>query len=354
MLLGKSQLTPIDITIKTVVIKKYEIEIGGKIVIKIANTHGLILPLNAHAECGKLKKGPRPYKPWQVFLITKTKRLLCVGTIVTSNLLLITHECLERDHKKFALYDGFSPFGKSQNLYHPDDYRIVKDPDIRISYFKIVKIIFNFRHSIKVTTLPHEYNENLVLLKVTPPFTSDPDLAPACIPLFGESTRDLRNHEVYYYGVWTEDENPETFKYLEKCVKNHWNKTLTTAPPKIITTDVSNPASRNMNMTSTASSWMQYLKLRYNSSEPAQYLGSIYGQVIENQAAEEQGLLTINRKENKVPKWDSGALFYRSIDVVNEDHRTFIVGTVASANASSKELINFYNMTSKGGTILYI
>lgn len=330
MVLGRTQISTAESTIWNVVItKKNYVKIDEKLMRKLQKP--LFDFARRLAGCGKLKKGPRPYKPWQVFVLTNTGRLLCAGTIISSNLLLITHECVQQDSKPYKIYDWFSPFATSHNLYNPDEYRIVKDPHLRLSYFKIVNIIFNFQHGINVATLSHEDNQNALLIQVTPPFTLDPELAPVCIPQVSELTDGLRGKEVYYFGLLTEDENSETLKYLDTGVRP-WSKTKTTLS-----------FINDNHTTTTTSAWKNYLKLKNQTSEPKNYLGTIYGQVVQEKIAEERSLPTMMRKEKRVPKPGGGAIFHRSITRLN-DHRTFIVGTAASASASSKQAINFNNI----------
>lgn len=232
-------------------------------------------------------------------------RRLCTGTIITSNLLATSHECLQLTSKRFHVYDIWKPKGGTSNMIDESQLIISKDPSSPTSSFRIVQIIYNHRFGIHVATKSGPA-DNLVLIQVEPHFTNvSKGFSPICIPQCGDPVSDLRHQFPYFLGL-LDTLSGRAWEFSRGCPEGpgHTTTSTTPAPPQP-------PA----------------------TLPPP---GSVTGDIVDEDHCdsadddieeEDEPLLCFRQTSGKPPKWGDGTLI---LDSVSDDHRSFLVGTVAS------------------------
>lgn len=114
-------------------------------------------------------------EPFYMYLVdTKTGKGFRSGTIITSNLLATSHECLELYRKHYNIFDAWFPNSHSRNMLKTLRIVISKFPNSNKTPVRIINITYNYFHGMKLATARHP-DENIVLIEVTPEFTTDPD-----------------------------------------------------------------------------------------------------------------------------------------------------------------------------------
>lgn len=117
-----------------------------------------------------------------MYIIDKTTGdVLCSGIIITTNLLATSHECLQLSQRRYNVFDAWFSRTNSRNMLEISRLGISKSSSTQNQQFEVVQVIYNHRHGIYLATSSHPH-DNMVLIQVTPEFTSDPDLITICIP----------------------------------------------------------------------------------------------------------------------------------------------------------------------------
>lgn len=308
-------------------------------------------------ECGLEKKSKRDYKPWQMFVLGKIPPVTvhCSGTIITSNLLVTAHNCLQKFPSNpdagFNVFDAWFP--SNGRVYEPKNVVISKSSNSFDSTYKIVSIIYNHRYGVNLAANNHP-TDNLVIFRVTPDFTKDPELGPVCLPEATYDADELIGKYAYFYGyaALRQGYNSRSWDYVDKCVGSTPPSpptTTTTTTPSTTTTKSTTTPSTTTNVDHTViiatDDDIDFVTL---GPPPAAILQNITGEIMrENECSHEtfkrdKQLLCFRRAGKKlVPKYGDGALFVES---GKTKKRHFLVGTAAGVDDAmddSHELINF-------------
>lgn len=279
-----------------------------------------------------------------MFIVTKEdNKLLCIGTIIASNLLITSHDCLQRVNRSIGIYDVWSPSETPRNLYNPEEYWMAKDPSSTTSDFRIVNVFYSHQFGVNRAMQPSQHTKNVVLFHVTPDFTTDLDLCPVCLPKVTDPVENLIGKPAYTYGETVMDTMWRgTWDYLEKCGMNP----PTTSPSPSSSSD-EGPFVNTTPVT-----------IEPNADElDIPFLDTIYGEVLDDHNCDDfeheedetvHQFLCFQQKEQKKAKLGNAALFFRSSPSIDES-RFFLIGIAATApiNNESKQLIQFNKITGK-------
>lgn len=224
--------------------------------------------------------------------------MVCTGTIITSNLLLTSHECLESKGKQFNVYDIWMPRGAPRNMLDKSDLVITIHSGNSEILYSVVQIIYSHRFAVSSATNSTP-EDDVVLIQVQPDFKSlSPQVSPICIangnnPKF----QDLRGQYPYYYG-FVDNSFPGSWSYGATC---SGETGMVLSPPGSVTGNLVNEDDCDQN---------------------PDKIDEV-----------DEVLLCFRRTSGKSPKKGDGVLL---LDSVSDEPRTFIVG-ITAANSDEKE-----------------
>lgn len=226
----------------------------------------------------------------------------CTGTIITSNLLVTSHECLELPGKRFGVYDAWKPHTKPQNMM---DYSKIIISTNRTAEsgitFQVVNIIYNSWFGV-TSVISGAPEDDLVIIEVSPDFRAKSAyLAPICILEYYDSFEDFVGQGALYNSV------AASYEY-DKLSENN---------------------------TTEGKSW-DYFE---NCREDFPISGKIFGQIVQDEECGttlygideeeliENYLMCFKRETFKTAKLAGGQLIIQSMI---DDRRNFLVGVAAA------------------------
>lgn len=154
-------------------------------------------------ECGL--EGPTGTHPWNVYVIVfgnHSSTLACTGTLITTNLVLTSHECLEAPGKHFNVYDAWEP-GKSINMVNITRVAVFTNHSLSekgVGWF-VSKVVYNsWFGTLSATKGPPQ--DDLVILELPEDFRiKAPFLAPICIQECYDRVENMVGSGAYHYGI---------------------------------------------------------------------------------------------------------------------------------------------------------
>lgn len=251
-----------------------------------------------------------------------TGNVLCSGIIVTTNLLATSHECLQLPRRQYNVFDSWSPKSGSRNMLNVSRFSVSKTSTTTSSQFRVVRVIYNHRYGVNLASSSHP-KYNLVLLQVTPEFTTDSDLSPICIPERASDLTNLWGQEAYFYGLSGKAKSRGGNQYYG-CEA----PTPPTTRPPILP-----PPPKELDQLPVSISG-----LIIEESNCSSEIHSKTGQ-----------LLCFHVTSHEKPRFGDGALVYTS---KNETNSHFLIGISAVRPPSGKddhELINFSKISGEFG-----
>lgn len=309
---------------------------------------------------------PGKDKPWQIFVLaTLEDELLCTGTIITSNLLVTSHACLQLANRRYNVYDAWFPKSdKGRNVHQPTSYAVSRySNDAVRTPFSVVGVFFNYRHGVNLATRS-DPGDDLVLFQVEPHFSAYPSLKlrPICLPTLSDLTNNLVSQKAYYLGPMAASSKGggRFWNFEETCLGIKPSSTTSSA-----TTTTTTPTTTRKSTTTTDRS-LSSGELSTKTNPPDKNFGGTpskqnltdnSGQIVvidmcdknadDLGSTAEENFICFKGDTNIKPKFGDGALVIHS---TRKFRRNFLVGLGAfkpSGSGKTRGLVQFTNVSCK-------